>query len=56
MFSHEFIHAIDDQEDDPYVGVMKKWADEIAEARMYQKRYGDDAEAATRAAAKLQGG
>jgi hypothetical protein len=56
MFSHEFIHAIDDQEDDPYAGVMKKWADEIDEARMYQKRYSDDPEAATQAAAKLQGG
>ena len=56
MFTHEFIHAIDDQEDDPYAGVMKKWAEQIEEARMYQKRYGDDAEAATRAAAKIQGG
>ena len=56
MFSHEFIHAIDDQEDDPYAGVMKKWAEQIEEARMYQKRYSDDPEAATRAAAKIQGG
>ena len=56
MFSYEFIHAIDDQEDDPYVTVTKKWADEIAEARMYQKRYPGDPEAATQAAAKIQSG
>ena len=55
MFSHEFIHAIDDQEDDPYVAVTKKWADEIGEARMYQRRYDMDAGAATQAAAKIGG-
>ena len=54
-FAHEFIHAIDDQEDDPYAEVMQKWADEIEEARMYKKRY-DDSEAATQAVAKIQGG
>ena len=56
MFTHEFIHAIDDQKDDPYAEVMKKWAEQIEEARMYQKRYSDDPAAATRAAAKIQGG
>lgn len=56
QFTHEFVHAIDDQEDDPYAEVMQKWADEIAEARMYMKRYPNDSEAAKQAAAKIQGG
>ena len=56
QFAHEFIHAIDDQEDDPYAEVMQKWADEIEEARMYMKRYPNDSEAAKQAAAKIQGG
>jgi hypothetical protein len=50
------VTGINDDEDDPFVEVMQKWADEIAEARMYQKRYPGDSEAATQAAAKIQGG
>ena len=46
----------DPEADDPWKSVKSKFADEIEEARMYQKRYGDDAAAATRAAAKIQGG
>lgn len=50
------VTGINDEEDDPFAEVMQKWADEIAEARMYQKRYLDDPEAATQAAAKIQSG
>lgn len=56
----EFMAAIlDDVQpnaDEPFAEVTSKWADEIAEARMYQKRYAMDARAATQAAAKLQSG
>ena len=58
--SSEFQAAIlDDVQpdaDDPFVEVTSKWADEIAEARMYQKRYAGDDRAATQAAAKIQSG
>ena len=58
--SSEFQAAIlDDVQpdaDDPFVEVTSKWAEEIAEARMYQKRYAGDDRAATQAAAKIQSG
>ena len=55
-FVEDFTLGIDEDEDDPFAEVMQKWADEIAEARMYQKRYPGDPEAATQAAAKIQSG
>ena len=55
-FVEDFTLGIDEDEDDPFAEVMQKWADEIAEARMYQKRYPGDSEAATQAAAKIQSG
>ena len=55
-FIEDFTLGIDDEEDDPFAEVMQKWADQIEEARMYQKRYPGDPEAATQAAAKIQGG
>ena len=55
-FIEAFTLGMDDEEDDPFAEVMQKWADEIDEARMYQKRYPNDPEAATQAAAKIQGG
>jgi len=55
-FIEDFTLGIDDEEDDPFAEVMQKWADQIEEARMYQKRYPNDPEAATQAAAKIQGG
>ena len=55
-FVEDFTLGIDEDEDDPFAEVMQKWADEIEEARMYQKRYPGDPEAATQAAAKIQSG
>ena len=55
-FVEDFTLGIDEDDDDPFAEVMQKWADEIAEARMYQKRYPGDSEAATQAAAKIQSG
>jgi len=55
-FVEDFTLGIDEDEDDPFAEVMQKWADQIEEARMYQKRYPGDPEAATQAAAKIQGG
>ena len=55
-FVEDFTLGIDEDEEDPFAEVMQKWADEIAEARMYQKRYPGDPEAATQAAAKIQSG
>jgi hypothetical protein len=54
-FVEDFTLGIDEDEDDPFAEVMQKWAEEIEEARMYQKRYPNDSEAATQAAAKIQG-
>ena len=58
--SSEFQAAIlDDVQpdaDEPFAEVTSKWADDIAEARMYQKRYAGDDRAATQAAAKIQSG
>ena len=42
--------------DEPFAEVTSKWADDIAEARMYQKRYAGNYVAATQAAAKIQSG
>ena len=55
-FVEDFTLGIDEDDDDPFAEVMQKWADQIAEARMYQKRYPGDPEAATQAAAKIQSG
>ena len=55
-FVEDFTLGIDEDEEDPFAEVMQKWADQIAEARMYQKRYPGDSEAATQAAAKIQSG
>ncbi len=55
-FVEDFTLGIDEDEDDPFAEVMQKWADQIAEARMYQKRYPGDPETATQAAAKTQSG
>ena len=55
-FVEDFTLGIDQEEDDPFLEVMQKWADQIEEARMYQKRYPGDPEAATQAAAKIQSG
>ena len=55
-FVEDFTLGIDEDDDDPFAEVMQKWADQIEEARMYQKRYPGDPEAATQAAAKIQGG
>jgi len=55
-FVEDFTLGIDEDEDDPFAEVMQKWAEQIAEARMYQKRYPSDSEAATQAAAKIQSG
>lgn len=54
-FVEDFTLGLDEDEDDPFAEVMQKWAEEIEEARMYQKRYPNDSEAATQAAAKIQG-
>lgn len=56
----EFMAAIlDDVQpdaDEPFAEVTSKWAEEIEEARMYQKRYAGDDRAATQAASKIQSG
>ena len=55
-FGADLLDNMQPNADEPFGEVTSRWADDIAEARMYQKRYARDDRAATQAAAKIQRG
>lgn len=55
-FAASILDDVQRDADEPFAEIISRWAEEIAEARMYKKRYAGNFRAATQAAAKIQSG
>ncbi len=55
-FAASILDDVQRNADEPFAEITSRWAEEIAEARMYKQRYAGNFRAATEAAAKIQSG